>query len=59
MVIFIGPEEDLPRKLDYLEFVMHAPNEYYKLDENFKVSCEKEAGYIWTTVGAVRQTIQS
>lgn len=25
----IGPEEDLPRKLDYLTFVMHAPDDYF------------------------------
>nr|CAH0099979.1 unnamed protein product [Daphnia galeata] len=55
----LGPEEELPRKLDYLDFVMHAPNEYYKLDENVRVSSEKEAGYIWTSMGAVRRTIHS
>ncbi|GBP56385.1 GATA zinc finger domain-containing protein 1 [Eumeta japonica] len=27
---FAGPEEDLPRKLDVMEFVMHAPSDYYK-----------------------------
>lgn len=52
-----GPEEELPRKLDFLEFVQHAPSEFYKLDENIKVTCEKEAGYIWTSMGAVRRTI--
>ncbi|KAI5939457.1 GATA zinc finger domain-containing protein 1 [Manis javanica] len=26
----IGPEEDLPRKMEYLEFVCHAPSEYFK-----------------------------
>lgn len=25
----IGPEEDLPRKLEYLTFVMHAPDDYF------------------------------
>ena len=25
----IGPEEELPRKLDYLTFVMHAPDDYF------------------------------
>ena len=52
-----GPEEELPRKLDYLEFVMHAPNEYYKLNENVKMSYEKEAGFIWTSMGPIRRTI--
>jgi len=25
----IGPEEDLPRKLEFFTFVMHAPDDYY------------------------------
>ena len=25
----IGPEEDLPRKLEYFTFVMHAPDDYF------------------------------
>ena len=25
----IGPEEDLPRKMDYFTFVMHAPDDYF------------------------------
>lgn len=54
---YTGPEEELPRKLDFLEFVQHAPSEFYKLDENIKITCEKEAGYIWTSMGAVRRTI--
>ena len=52
-----GPEEELPRKLDYLEFVMHAPNEYYKLDENIRMHNEREAGFIWTSMGAIKRTI--
>ncbi|KAI9558680.1 hypothetical protein GHT06_015469 [Daphnia sinensis] len=59
LTYILGPEEELPRKLDYLDFVMHAPNEYYKLDENIRVSSEKDAGYIWTSMGAVRRTIHS
>ena len=56
---YTGPEEELPRKLEYLEFVMHAPNEYYKLDVNIRTSTEKEAGYIWTSMGPVRRTIHT
>lgn len=26
----IGPDEDIPRKLECMEFVMHAPSDYYK-----------------------------
>lgn len=25
-----GPDEDIPRKLECMEFVMHAPSDYYK-----------------------------
>ncbi|XP_018605849.1 GATA zinc finger domain-containing protein 1 isoform X2 [Scleropages formosus] len=49
----IGPEEDLPRKMEYLEFVCHAPSEYFK-----SRSCpfptlpsRPEKGYIWTHIG--------
>ena len=27
---FTGPEEDIPRKLECVEFVMHAPSDYFK-----------------------------
>jgi len=57
LTYILGPEEELPRKLDYLEFVMHAPNEYYKLDENIRMCHEKEAGFIWTSMGAIKRTI--
>lgn len=57
LTYILGPEEELPRKLDYLEFVMHAPNEYYKLDENIRMHNEKEAGFIWTSMGAIKRTI--
>ncbi|CAB1350763.1 unnamed protein product [Coregonus sp. 'balchen'] len=49
----VGPEEDLPRKMEYLEFVCHAPSEYFK-----SRSCpfptipiRPEKGYIWTHIG--------
>ncbi|TRY83221.1 hypothetical protein DNTS_032500 [Danionella cerebrum] len=50
----VGPEEDLPRKMEYLEFVCHAPSEYFK-----SRSCpfptipvRPERGYVWTHIGA-------
>lgn len=48
----IGPEEDLPRKLDCMEFVMHAPSDYYKLKNTpYPPSLtETGAGYIWTSL---------
>ncbi|XP_041104811.1 GATA zinc finger domain-containing protein 1-like isoform X2 [Polyodon spathula] len=49
----VGPEEDLPRKMEYLDFVCHAPSEYFK-----SRSCpfptipvRPEKGYIWTHIG--------
>jgi len=53
----LGPEEELPRKLEYLEFVMHSPSEYFKLDVNARTVDEKEGGFIWTSMGPVRRTI--
>lgn len=48
----IGPEEDLPRKLECMEFVMHAPSDYYKLKNTPYPPrlTEKGMGYIWTTL---------
>ncbi|XP_011880768.1 PREDICTED: GATA zinc finger domain-containing protein 1 isoform X2 [Vollenhovia emeryi] len=48
----IGPEEDLPRKLECMEFVMHAPSDYFKLKNSPypPPHTEKGAGYIWTTL---------
>lgn len=48
----IGPEEDLPRKLECMEFVMHAPSDYYKLKNSPYPPplAEKSTGYVWTTL---------
>uniref|UniRef100_A0AAY5EVJ8 GATA zinc finger domain-containing protein 1 n=1 Tax=Electrophorus electricus TaxID=8005 RepID=A0AAY5EVJ8_ELEEL len=60
----LGPEEDLPRKMEFLEFVCHAPSEYFK-----SRSCpfptipiRPEKGYIWTHIGpspavAIKETV--
>ncbi|KAJ3609721.1 hypothetical protein NHX12_024232 [Muraenolepis orangiensis] len=49
----VGPEEDLPRKMDYLEFVCHAPSEYFKSwSSPFPtIPICPEKGYIWTHLG--------
>ncbi|KAF8787914.1 GATA zinc finger domain-containing protein 1-like [Argiope bruennichi] len=49
----IGPEEDIPRKLECFEFVCHAPSEYYYAkDSPYPVVPEKpDSGYVWTRVG--------
>nr|XP_057902824.1 GATA zinc finger domain-containing protein 1 [Doryrhamphus excisus] len=48
----IGPEEDLPRKMEYLEFVCHAPSEYFKSrSAPFPtIPIRPEKGYIWTHI---------
>ncbi|XP_067111930.1 GATA zinc finger domain-containing protein 1 [Osmerus mordax] len=49
----VGPEEDLPRKMEYLEFVCHAPSEYFK-SRSFPfptIPIRPEKGYIWTPIG--------
>ncbi|CAG9135677.1 unnamed protein product [Plutella xylostella] len=50
----IGPEEELPRKLEVMEFVMHAPCDYYKttsrpypLDHN---EANEYKGFVWTSL---------
>ncbi|XP_048728404.1 GATA zinc finger domain-containing protein 1-like [Ostrea edulis] len=49
----LGPEEDLPRKMEYIEFVCHAPSDYYKCRTGpyLTISREPELCYIWTTMG--------
>ncbi|XP_042333350.1 GATA zinc finger domain-containing protein 1 [Sceloporus undulatus] len=62
----IGPEEDLPRKIDYLEFVCHAPSEYFKSRSSPfpTIPTRPEKGYIWTHVGptpaiSIKETVAS
>uniref|UniRef100_A0A1L8DAI4 Putative gata zinc finger domain-containing protein 1 n=1 Tax=Nyssomyia neivai TaxID=330878 RepID=A0A1L8DAI4_9DIPT len=50
----IGPDEDFPRKLSTLTFVMHAPNDYYKQDCPYpkpyaldQTDCDRNS-YIWS-----------
>ena len=49
---FTGPEEDLPRLLEYMEFVCHAPSEYYKsLKSPYPVIPSiEETGFIWSSI---------
>lgn len=53
----IGPEEDAPRKLSCMEFVMHAPSDYYmSKDTPFPAvtrvsgSSKEHANYIWANL---------
>jgi hypothetical protein len=53
----LGPAEELPRKLEYMEFVCHAPDDYFK-PKYPKISGfhgkQPEQGFIWTSVGPER-----
>ncbi|XP_055617243.1 GATA zinc finger domain-containing protein 1 [Toxorhynchites rutilus septentrionalis] len=62
----IGPEEDLPRKLSCMEFVMHAPSSYY-LDRHNpfprpdtwgpeNTSQEDNSNYIWANISHLYQS---
>ncbi|XP_053681800.1 uncharacterized protein LOC128732549 [Sabethes cyaneus] len=61
----IGPEEDLPRKLSCMEFVMHAPSSYY-LDRHNpyprpdtwgpeNTSQEDNSNYVWANISHLYQ----
>lgn len=49
----IGPEEELPRKLECMEFVCHAPSEYFKSKSSPypTISTKPELCFIWTRFG--------
>lgn len=59
----IGPEEDQPRLLSCMEFVMHAPSDYFH-DKNtpfpsveshpYGLSQNPRGGFIWTNIDSVR-----
>lgn len=56
----VGPEEDHPRLLSCMEFVMHAPSDYYhdkstpypSIDSNpyGSSSSSSSGGFIWTNI---------
>ncbi|XP_039499667.1 GATA zinc finger domain-containing protein 1 [Drosophila santomea] len=58
----IGPDEELSRKLCYLEFVMHAPSNYYfdrstpfPLPDVDEYTAQRSGGYIWTRLPMVKR----
>ncbi len=50
---FLGPEEDIPRKLDCMQFVCHAPSDYYKsrFSPYPTLNMKVESGFVWTRFG--------
>lgn len=57
----LGPEEDLPRSMEYMEFVCHAPSEYYKCASGPypTISHQPDLCYIWTTTENLIKPLQS
>ncbi|KAH8388060.1 hypothetical protein KR093_011422 [Drosophila rubida] len=58
----IGPDEQLSRKLCYLEFIMHAPSNYYfdrttpfPLPDVDDYTTHRSGGFIWTRLPVVRR----
>lgn len=56
----IGPEEDHPRLLSCMEFVMHAPSDYYHDKttpyppvDNDGTAHNSSGGFIWTNIESV------
>ncbi|KAF7284393.1 GATA zinc finger domain-containing protein 1 [Rhynchophorus ferrugineus] len=55
----IGPEEDISRNLDCMEFVMHAPSDYYKSKNTpypHVLPTSSDTNYIWTSLESVKRT---
>jgi len=54
----IGPEEDFPRNLDCMEFIMHAPSDYYKskVTPYSTVGQSAESGFIWASMETIKRT---
>lgn len=59
----IGPEEDQPRLLECMEFIMHAPSDYYydkntpyPLVDSFPHKLQKNSGngFIWTSTDLIQ-----
>ena len=47
---YLGPEEDIPRKMKYMEFICHASSTYFQ-NKNFicpTLTMKPECGFIWT-----------
>ena len=57
----IGPEEDLPRKLEYFTFVMHAPDDYfyYKRAPYPTVTIQSDKEYLVTRQGPRVRSIKA
>lgn len=54
--VLSGPEEELPRRMEYLEFVCHAPSEYFKSRSSPfpTIPIRPEKGYVWSHIGGTQ-----
>ncbi|KAG5900119.1 hypothetical protein JTB14_012792 [Gonioctena quinquepunctata] len=54
----IGPEEDISRNLNCMEFIMHAPSDYYKSKTTPypTANAVAEPGYIWTSLESMQRS---
>lgn len=54
--MFVGPDEDFPRKLSCMEFIMHAPSDYYYNKNmpypppDIENNSTATGGFIWTSM---------
>ncbi|KAF5306539.1 hypothetical protein FQA39_LY08861 [Lamprigera yunnana] len=57
----MGPEEDTPRELQCMEFIMHAPSDYYhsKNTPYPPIHSATESGYVWTTLDPIQRSQSS
>ncbi|KAF5303753.1 hypothetical protein FQA39_LY09826 [Lamprigera yunnana] len=53
----IGPEEDTPRKLECMDFIMHAPSDYYynKNTPYPPAYSNTQGGFVWTNLDPVQR----
>lgn len=49
----IGPEEDIPRKLEYMEFECHAPSDYFKdrTSPYSTMTYQPQSCFVWSRLG--------
>ena len=56
-----GPEEDIPRKMEFMDFVCHAPSDYFKAHNTPYPVAQRDSDlcFIWTSLGPEIRTTPS
>lgn len=56
----LGPDEEITRKLDCMDFIMHAPSDYYKSRNTPypQVHPPLEKGYIWSNLEPIQRVMR-